>query len=79
MRNAVDFPHPDGTEQRDELARPHVEIEPGERAHAVGKRLADATQRDEGCAMKCCRRRHRYRYCFGRRSSPTFLSTNCSV
>jgi hypothetical protein len=39
-----------GPEQRHELARPDIEIEPVERDHAVGKTLADAAQRDDGSA-----------------------------
>jgi hypothetical protein len=37
-------------EQRDELARPHVEVEAVECDHAVGEGLADAVERDDGSA-----------------------------
>jgi hypothetical protein len=58
------------TEQRDEFAVAHVEIEAGERHRAALERLADVAQRHDRGGGLC----H-----FGRRSVPTPLLTNCNV
>ncbi len=49
IRSVVDFPHPDGPDQHDELAIAHVEVETVD-GHESGIRvdLADTFQRDSG-------------------------------
>ena len=79
MRSAVDLPQPDGpSSARNSPARTSSSSLASARV-PVGNVLPTPRSATRGVARELRRRRHRRRYCFGRRSSPTFLLTNFSV